>query len=388
MVSFSTISMTSAQKQSKPTLYLSGDLGKSACKFLYWLEEGEFQPLWFGSDVAEGVSDAALSRFDAAGDLAESAWLRFRTSHADSESRSIILVGNSATGYGSSFAADKIRIAAYQVAAALGTAAIYSGLEEYHAVVSIAVPLNEFRYRKAVLAKLLEIGAEFEFCDRAQKFTVTTSFYPEGSGLYLLHKKERESAISHRRVVVLMMGHRNLSVLVYEGGKLNTNLSQTSDSLGFWNCFRSDASSAGIRETDYNSLLAALTSGKPQQLSKVEGGLKDFSPVVTVIKQGEMARLEAFCRDNLLDLLIGSTGTDIVIGGGVAHVLRSELREYFGALGFAENLYFADAIGGKLLTLAEATRNARADLARPIRFADVYGLAQALVGKVRRDNAC
>jgi len=106
--------------------------------------------------------------------------------------------------------------------------------------------------------------------------------------------------------------------------------------------------------------------------------------VVAAIKQGEMARLEAFCRDNLLDLLIGSTATDIVIGGGVAHVLRSELRDYFGGLGLSENLYFADAISGNLLTLAEATRNAHADLARPIRFADVYGLAQALVGKVRR----
>ena len=387
MVSLSTPSMTSVQEPSKPTLYLSGDLGKSACKFLYWLEQGEFQPLWLGSDVAEGVSDTALRKFDAAGDLAESAWLRLPDCHAVSEAHSTILVGNSATGYGSSFAADKVRIAAYQVAAALGMAARYSGLNNYNAIVSLAVPLNEFRYRQEVMLKLQEIGAGFEFCDRTQKFTATASFYPEGTGLYLLHKKERESTISapyHRRVVVLMMGHRNLSILVYEGGKLNANLSQTSDSLGFWNCFKSDASSAGIRETDYNSLLAALTTGKPEQLSKVEGGLKDFSAIVAAIKQGEMTRLEAFCRDNLLDLLIGSTGTDIVIGGGVAHVLRSELRDYFGGLGLSENLYFADAIGGRLLTLAEATRNAHADLARPIRFADVYGLAQALVGKVRR----
>jgi len=256
MVSLSTPSMALVQEQSKPNLYLSGDLGKSACKFLYWIGQGEFQPLWLGSDVAEGVNDTALRKFDAAGDLAESAWLRLPDRQADSEAHSTILVGNSATGYGSSFAADKVRIAAYQVAAALGMAARYSNLNAYNAIVSLALPLNEFRYRQEVMLKLQEIGAGFEFCDHAQKFTVTASFYPEGTGLYLLHKKERESVVAapySRRVVVLMMGHRNLSVLVYEGGKLNANLSQTSDSLGFWNCFKSDASAAGIRETDYNS---------------------------------------------------------------------------------------------------------------------------------------
>jgi hypothetical protein len=379
MVTFSTVSSAPSLESRKPTLYLAGDLGKSACKFIYWWQDREFQPLWLGSDVVEGVSDTTLRKFDAAGDMAEAAWLKVDDSN--------VLVGNSATGYGSSFAADKVRIAAYQVATALGLVAVQSGVKDYNAVVSLALPLNEFRYRNDVAAQLQEIGQEFVFCGRPQQFEIAPSFYPEGTGLYLLHKKERggETATPYtRRVIVLMMGHRNLSVLVYEGGKLNANLSQTSDTLGFWNCFKTDASATGIRETDYNSLLAALTTGETQQLSKVEGGLKDFGMAVEAIRQGEMKRLEAFCRDNLIDLLIGTNQTDIVIGGGVAHVLRAQLRDYFASLGLADNLYFADAIGGRLLTLAEATRNAHGDLARPMRFADVYGLAQALAGKVRR----
>lgn len=379
MVSFSTLSPNSSLEHSKPILHLAGDLGKSACKFVYWRHDREFQPLWLGSDVVEGVSDTTLRKFDAAGDMTEAAWLK--------AGGCIVLVGNSATGYGSSFAADKVRIAAYQVAAALGLAAVQSGIKDYHAVVSLALPLNEFRYRHDVAAKLQEIGQEFVFCGRPQQFAIAPTFYPEGTGLYLLHKKEREGETKipyTRRVVVLMMGHRNLSVLVYEGGKLNANLSQTSDTLGFWNCFKADASAAGIRETDYNSLLAALTTGENQQLSKVEGGLKDFGMAVEAIGQSEMKRLEAFCRDNLIDLLVGTNQTDIVIGGGVAHVLRSQLRDYFASLGLVDNLYFSDAIGGRLLTLAEATRNAHGDFARPMRFADVYGLAQALAGKVQR----
>jgi len=370
---------TVAAAKPKPTLYLAGDLGKSACKFLYWVNDRDFQPLWLGSDVVEGVSDAILKKFEVGGDLAESAWLKVGERN--------ILVGNAATSYSSSFAADKVQIAAYQVATALGLSAIASRLSEYNAVISLAIPLNEFRHRAEIENQLREIGEKMTVCDRPQQFTVTISFYPEGTGLYLLHRKEREhqtSAAYTRRVVVLMMGHRNLSLLVFEGGKLNANLSQTSDRLGFWNGFKTDASSAGVRERDYHSLLAAIVSGSAEQLSAAEGGVKDFSGAVDAIRQGEMKRLDAFCRDNVIDLLVNSTQTDVLVGGGVAHVLRSDLKDYFAGLGLADHLYFADAIGGRLLLLAEQTRNAQADLARPMRMADVYGLAQALLGKVQR----
>jgi hypothetical protein len=377
MVNVSDIRSTTGTP-SQPILYLAGDLGKSACKFLYWTGDRDFQPLWLGADVVEGVSDATLKKFEVGGDLSESAWLKLGDCN--------ILVGDSAHSYSSSFAADKVQIAAYQVATALGLAAIATGLSNYKAVISLAIPLNEFRHRADIDKQLQEIGEEMIVCDRPQQFTIQTSFYPEGTGLYLLHRKEREhtTGSAHtRRVVVLMMGHRNLSVLVFEGGKLNVNLSQTSDSLGFWTCFKTDASSAGIRERDYNSLLAAVVTGKVEQLSAVEGKMKDFSGAVDAIRQGTLKRLDTFCRDNLIDLLVNSEQTDVLMGGGVAHVLRSELRDYFTHLGLAERLYFTDDLGGRLLLLANQTHNAYTDLARPMRLADVYGLAQALLGKAQ-----
>lgn len=327
----------------------------------------------------EGVSDAILKKFEVGGDLAESAWLKVGERN--------ILVGNAATSYSSSFAADKVQIAAYQVATALGLSAIASQLSEYNAVISLAIPLNEFRNRAEIENQLKAIGEGVMVCDRPQQFTVMISFYPEGTGLYLLHRKERErqmSAAYTRRVVVLMMGHRNLSLLVFEGGKLNANLSQTSDRLGFWNGFKTDASGAGVRERDYHSLLAAVVTGTGEQLSAVEGRVKDFAGAVDAIRQGEIKRLDTFFRDNVIDLLVNSNQTDVLVGGGVAHVLRTELRDYFTHLGLAERLYFADDFGGRLLLLAEQTRNAYTDLARPMRLADVYGLAQALLGKVQR----
>jgi hypothetical protein len=89
----------------------------------------EFSILWLGSDVVVGVSDAILRKFEVGGDLSESAWLKVGERN--------ILVGNSATSYSSSFAADKVQIAAYQVATALGLAAIATRLSEYQAAISL-----------------------------------------------------------------------------------------------------------------------------------------------------------------------------------------------------------------------------------------------------------
>ena len=371
-----TLPMTATER---PRLYLAGDLGKSACKFLYWSDSLEFKPLWLGSDIVEGVSDAALQKFDAAGDLAEAAWMRVGDQH--------ILVGNSATGYGSSFAADKANSAAYQIAAALGLAAIALDASQYQAVVWLTIPLNEFRYKAEIAAKLSMMGEGFVFCDRAQQFTVEPSFYPEGTGLYLLHKQNREQLSGSpytRRVIVLMLGHRNLSMLVFEQGKLNASLSQTSDTLGFWGNFRADASKVGVREADFPSLLAAVTSGVARQLSPVANGFKDFAVPLESVKQGMMQRFDTFCQDHVLKLLLDGTPTDVVLGGGVAHVLREPLRDHFATLDVVDNLYFMDGTGERLLTLAAQTRNAYGNLARPMRFADVYGLAQALAGKSKR----
>jgi hypothetical protein len=362
-------------------VYLAADLGKSACKFLYWQQGGEIHPLWLSSDLAQGVSDAMLSQFEVSGDLAESAWLKVGEQN--------MLVGNSAMSYGSSFIANKEDTAAYQIATALGIAAIEFGLSEYRAEIAVALPLNEFRHRANIETQLQSIGADCVVCGQPQRFNATVSFYPEGTGLYILHRKAKESHLGssyNRRAVVLMLGHRNLSMLVFDRGRLNSNVSQTSDKLGFWSSFKSDATNAGIREAEYSSLMSAVCSGKARQLSGVAGGVKDFTEPMEAVKQGAAERFKLFCQDNLVNLLGDREPTDCLIGGGAAHPIRAELQAYFEHLEMKDELYFADAVGGRLLLLAEQSPHAQADLSRPLRFADVYGLTQLLIGKSNRQR--
>jgi hypothetical protein len=165
-------------EKSAVTIYLAGDLGKSACKFIYWINDGAPQALWLGSDVAEGVAEVTLRQFEAAGNILDATWLSVQGRN--------ILVGNSALGYASSFAENKVRVAAYQVAAALGLAAMSVQASHYNAVMSLTVPFNEFRHRHEIEAQLQEISEGFTICGRDQRFTPLTSFYPEGTGLYLL----------------------------------------------------------------------------------------------------------------------------------------------------------------------------------------------------------
>jgi hypothetical protein len=358
-------------------IYLAGDLGKSACKFLYWSSDiCKFHPLWLSSDVVEGVSDSSLRQFEASGSLTNSMWLSVNGKN--------ILVGESATGFGTSFSDDKVNVAAYQVIAALGLIAVEMQLSDYDATVSLTVPLNEFRLRAQVASRLREIGEEFNFCGCWQRAKISANFYPEGTGLYLLHKKEIElqtQAPYLGRTIVLMMGHRNLSVLVFEGGKLNATLSQTSDSLGFWSGFRSDASAVGVRELDFPPLLNGLTSGNPEQLSRSQARMKDFSSEVDAIKQGYTTRFESFCRDRIVPLLDQDESCHVLLGGGVAYILRPELTSYFSSLNVL-NLTFADCTNDSLLPLIRQTYRATTDPARSMRFADVYGVAQTLSGRM------
>jgi hypothetical protein len=377
MVNLSSSEISTQAGKSAVTIYLAGDLGKSACKFIYWINDEAPQALWLGSDVAEGVADVTLRQFDAAGDLLDATWLSVQGRN--------ILVGNSALGYSSSFAANKVRIAAYQVAAALGLAAMSVQASHYNAVMSLTIPFSEFRYRHEIEAQLRSLAEGFTICGRDQRFNSLPSFYPEGTGLYLLHRQSMEKALAghlQQRVIVMMMGHRNLSMLVFEDGKLNSNLSQTSDRLGFWQCFTQDATAAGVRETDFPSLLAAVTSGQVQQLSVVEGAVKDFAIAAAEIRQGYLKRLDTFCRDHLMKLLVGTAQPQILLGGGVAYVLMQELQDYFKHLG--NSVYFSDVQQSHLLELARQTQNAHSDPARRIRFADCYGLYRALLGKVQK----
>jgi len=355
------------------TINLSADLGKSACKLLYSQPSLCLKPIWLTPEVAEGVDEQVVENFRGFGDPYNSAWLQFGDRY--------VLVGKSAANYQTSFAANKAEVMGYQILAGLGLAALESGINSGKVTIRALTPLNELRQKEVketVTKQVEELGKNFTFCDRNFHFEIALRLYPEGTGLYLLHAKERELALAKQytgKTIVVMMGHRNLSMLVFDRQRIDPNASITSDFLGFWGCFRSDAQTAGVREADFTPLLSALTTGNPKAISKVAGGTRDFSREVEMIKQGLKQRIESFFRDHLLDLLAGEERVNLVFGGGVAHLMRSEIIKFTDGLNLRQRLYFSDENFTELRNLADTSLDGSVDRARTMRFADAYGLA-------------
>jgi hypothetical protein len=361
-----------------PLVSLVGDLGTSASKFFYRLALGQTMPFWMGAEVAEGLTTAVLPNLNTGGRPQDSAWLQL----ADE----VVLVGDVAKTFldANSLAANKADKAAYKLAAALGVVAEMEQLpSHYEAVVWVPLPLTEIRTRDQIAAKLQTITEQgFVFRGKAQQVKLSLKFFPEGFGLYLNRKQQLELvglSVEQCRTLVVMLGHRNLSILCFAEGSLKTAQSN-SDGPGFWPAFEKAARSVGVTPADYSALLSALTTGQTRQISQVRAGLYDFAAMAEAVRQSYWQAVSVYLQDNLLKQLT-ERSVDIIISGGAAYVLSQTITDYFEQLGLSNQLIFADGMQERLLKVVSPLPEAQHNPSLPLRMADGYGLFQGLIGK-------
>ncbi|MBW4466284.1 MAG: hypothetical protein KME07_12735 [Pegethrix bostrychoides GSE-TBD4-15B] len=361
-----------------PTVSLAADLGTSASKFFYRVTPSQTVPFWMGAEVAQGLSTAILPNLNIGGRPQDSAWLQMGDE--------VVLVGEVAKTCldSNSFAANKADKAAYKLAAALGVIAEIEHLpSEHEANIWVPLPLTEIRTRDEIAVKLTAIAKQgFLFRGKPQQVKLSLKFFPEGFGLYLNRKKQLEIlglVVEQRRTLIAMLGHRNLSILCFEGGSLKTAQSN-SDGPGFWGAFEKAARSQGVTPADYTALLTALTTGQTQQISQVRAGLYDFAQLAEIVRQTYWQAVLVYLQDNLLGQLT-ERSVDIIISGGAAHVLRPTISQYFEQLGLSKQLMFADGMQERLLEVVSQLPEASSNPSLPLRMADCYGLFQGLMGK-------
>jgi hypothetical protein len=361
-----------------PLVSLVGDLGTSASKFFYRLTPGQTMPFWMGAEVAEGLTPAILPNLNIGGRPQDSAWLQLGDE--------VVLVGEVAKTFldANSLAASKAEKAAYKLAAALGVIAENEKLpSQYEAVVWVPLPLTEIRTRDEIAARLETIAEQgFVFRGQTQQVKLSLKFFPEGFGLYLNRKKQLDTiglAIEQRRTLITLMGHRNLSILCFEGGSLKTAQSN-SDGPGFWSAFEKAARSLGVTPADYSALLSALTTGQTKQISQVRAGVYDFAEMAEAVRQTYWQAVSVCLQDNLLRQL-ADRSVDIIVSGGAAHVLRRTITQYFEQLGLSQQLMFADGMQERLTEVVNQLPEAAVNPSLPLRMADCYGLFQGLIAK-------
>jgi hypothetical protein len=358
-------------------IYLAGDIGTSGSKFFYRVREGQREPLWMGPGVADGLTTLALSILNAGGRPQDHAWLQV--------GNEVILVGDAAKTFldGSSLTENKANQAVYKIIAALGVIAEKERLpNQYEATIWLPLPLTEMNTKDEIAAKLTQMAQNFRFRGQAQQARVSLKFCPEGFGLYLNRKSQLDGlsiSIDQRRTFILMLGHRNLSVLCFEQGSLKSAKSN-SDGPGFWVVFERVARSCGVTPADYPALMAALASGKTTQISQARGELYDFAAAAEAVRQAYWKTARLYLQDNLLGQLADG-GADILISGGAAYVMLQTIKQYFDSLRLSEHVIFADGRQEKLEELVNMLPEATDNPSLVMRMADCYGLFQGLVNK-------
>lgn len=368
--------MKRSQKGS-PTLYLVGDLGSSASKFFYRVTPDQAAPLWMGAEVAEGIAPTSLSGLNAGGRPQDSAWLTM-----DDE---VVVVGDAAKAFleVNSLTANKAEKAAYKLAAALGVVAEVEELpSRYSATVWVPLPLTEIQTRDEISRKLTRLCEHGFHCrGRHQQVTMAFKCFPEGFGLYLNRKKQLEAMgqrIENRRTSIVMMGHRNLSILCFEKGSLKP-ANSSSNGPGFWPAFEKAARSVGITPPDYAAVMRALGSGNPQQISQARARLFDFSAAVEAVQQTYGQAVNIFLQDHLFRRL-GEIASDVIISGGASQIVKAQLLQDFKAMNLSNHLLFTDGAEEMLTELVSQLPEFSLNPTLPLRMTDCYGLFLGLIG--------
>jgi hypothetical protein len=360
-----------------PVVQLAADLGSSASKLLYRVQSDQCSPIWMGAEVADGLSSVVLSGVSTAGRLQDMAWLEL--------DNDVVMVGEAAKAFleMNSLSAKKYEQAVYKLAAALGVIAEIEQLpNRYQAEVWLARPLGEFSTQSVIVTRFRDLCQKGFTCrGKFQQVDFTFKCYPEGFGLYLIRKQHLArigKVLEQRRTTVMMMGHRNLSLLAFDNGTLNMN-GTNSDGPGFWTHFEKGARSAGVTTPDYPALMRALSSGDPHQVAPSQAGVVDFSEAVASVQTLYRKAVVTYLRDNLLKR-ITEHSVDVVISGGASRMIYEPLVDFFDDIRSLGRVEFIDGTDATLTQVVSTLPEFSQNPTLAGRMADGYGLFLGLIG--------
>lgn len=205
---------------------------------------------------------------------------------------------------------------------------------EFSAAVGVLLPPGEFENALRLRASI-EKGLK-AFLTPSGMFNVTLAHWdckPEGGGVYLMHTRNRDSAlIKHKSIAVVMVGFRNASILVSQRGAVTKRV--TSD-LGFIKLLEkvmkktsglnvnqlAESISRTGNPPDFKDLIPLLMS--THDLDRKDELLKLKSAIMSS-RQEYALSLTSWLREVLPQRL-----DEVVLCGGTSDYLKQELSDYF-----------------------------------------------------------
>ena len=358
------------------------DMGSSATKCLYW--HGQPALLHLDPQVAR-LNPTRLDRLMLGGLTSQ-----------EPEDSAYVMVGTSAYAIGtlaiaqkgdSGLALPKRDRAIYKILATLGVIAEKtrptdtddSGCE-FSVQMGLLLPLEEYwQDRKELKAQIQGAIADFSFRGKALFGQLDRiEMQPEGAGLYLAKGLQLSRAgvgIRDRTVVVLMFGHRNLSILTFEKGSTPQEMNSTSQGPGFVEYLKQCATELPGVAADDPALLEAVLKGHETFHIPGRQEALNLTKACTYAREFYVDRVRQFLVEWL-----PSSEVDVIVGGGAAYMIRPELEQFFDQRGLSAQITWAESLRQEMTdVLRGANSTSDPDLITSVRWADVYGLFKAFM---------
>jgi hypothetical protein len=319
-------------KHSLPEIRIGLDPGSSLTKVVYALDKQSKSICMKPQVLALHVNpaDSGLVQFCASPE--RQAWLQLP--HDDK----FYAVGQLAQQCNAIARLDQLKYeqALYKILAAIGAIIQREQVSGRFTVkLATVLPYGEYLNGEQLKQNLTTALKNFEFRGQKMKGTLDTFFcMPEGGGhVWELIQKQSQAWFQERVVVVLMLGHRDISCLTFSEGSVNPQHSQTAP-LGFTKMLRHIIQhTAGLDETiaplifdigqNYqpdNRLIRALV--RSSQPSNMEREAQAIGEAIRI------ARLEyTTLVKNWLDQTLPRSLETLIVGGGASFYLKEELTQ-------------------------------------------------------------
>lgn len=344
------------------------DLGGSGSKGFYFWEK-QVHPLLMESQVSLMKKERIPRLKTSQGAPEDTCYLRVGDSYWAVGTLGRILEGDSG------IKSPKSELAVRKVLAALGCAWEHIGNLPRQAEVnlSLLLPVNEYWKDSFTLEEELRKAAQGFMCrDHELEFQFPRlSIVPEGGGLFMYRLLQLKQDIRKKVIAVLMFGHRNLSVLIFEKGNPPVENVSTSKGPGFMNYLEQCAAEIPELKADSAVLFEAVINNTSSLFVQGRSLAYDMPEITAHARLKYLNDVELFLKQWLPE-----SADEIIVAGGATHNIFDELQELFERRHLSARVLYTDELEAEIRDLLERNGQLKKEEITPIllrRLSDVYG---------------
>jgi hypothetical protein len=414
-------------------LYLSVDCGGSQTKIIYQLSGQECPGYLLMSPLVEEIKPEKITSYlDRKSSLGSPA--PEREAYLKWQER-VFVVGDLAREFDPEdrTSEQKYENALYKVAAAIGVIVsklkLNLGKKKLELHLAVLIPWDEYNDRSIFEQRLRTILAGFDFRGVSLFCSIGSILVrPEGGGIAATYIRQNGTDWLHeKKIAVLMFGHRNVTALYFDKGKLSGN----SPLLGFTNFLSAVIERKSLdRELLSNAVMDTIAIARNithSQDTKYNHhpDWSKYSPIKGLVKAKDIKLREQECElivdaitiatneywekiEKWLGKEISSSVDIVIINGGAGEFLKPNLERYFNvcyAIRRGNGSYYDEKRIGEYIAIDSNKPMPQllwshniTDLVRKkfkieldddkhnmaIRLADCYGLFDYLIGSMEK----